>query len=319
MSFKRKRRNRRHTRDYVLDVKLSASQRRQNRVRRLTLFFSTSLILFAAFFGVWRGSETLLRHKIYENPYFAIERLDVETDGVLASEQIRSWAGVRPKDNLMALDLARVKRDLELVPAIESVIVERVLPRTLRIGVTEREPIAQVVFQRLKADAVQDGGTYTLDAHGYFMFPVGRAQRAMPAAQTNDYLPIITGIPLSDLRPGRQVESPQVRAALGLIRAFERSPMVGVVDLKLIDVTQANVLVVRTGQGNEITFGLNDFDGQLRRWRLVHDEAQRRGKLIISLELAVSNNSPMLWADAAGALPPPPKPAKPSPYKKKHV
>jgi hypothetical protein len=83
-------------------------------------------------------------------------------------------------------------------------------------------------------------------------------------------------------------------------------------------VAQANVLVVRTAQGNEITFGLRDFDGQLRRWRLVHDEAQRRGKLITSLDLAVGNNSPMLWADAAGA-PPPPRPAKPSPYKKKNV
>src|SRR6185369_5041854 len=98
-------------------------------------------------------------------PYFAIERLEIETDGVLAPEQLRTWGGVRPKDNLMALDLARVKRDLELVPAIESVIIERVLPGTLRIRVTEREPIAQVLVQQLQG---AEGGVYTLDANGFF-------------------------------------------------------------------------------------------------------------------------------------------------------
>ena len=84
---------------------------------------------------VWKGSELLLRQYAYENPTFAIQHLDIETDGVLSREQIQTWAGVRLQDNLLALNLARVKRDLELVPAIEAVAVERVLPRGLRIRV----------------------------------------------------------------------------------------------------------------------------------------------------------------------------------------
>ena len=56
-----------------------------------------------------------------------------------SADQLRRWAGVKPGENLFALDLARVKRDLEMVPLIDSVSVERVLPRTLRIRVTERE------------------------------------------------------------------------------------------------------------------------------------------------------------------------------------
>ena len=120
MAFSRKRKNKRNRRDYVLDVKLSAQQRHETRVRRLTWFFGTSLILFLVVFGVWRGAEALLRAKVYENPYFAIAQVEVETDGVIAPEQLRIWAGVREGDNLMALDLTRVKRDLELVPATGS-------------------------------------------------------------------------------------------------------------------------------------------------------------------------------------------------------
>ena len=57
-------------------------------------------------------------------------KFDVQTDGVIAPDQLRRWARVKPGENLFALDLARVKRDLELVPLIESVSVERVSCRT---------------------------------------------------------------------------------------------------------------------------------------------------------------------------------------------
>jgi cell division septal protein FtsQ len=320
MFFKRKSRNRRHARGYVLDVKLSASQRRQSRLRRLTIFLGTSLSLFLTAFIVWRGGEWLLRRFVYENRAFAIRSLQIETDGVLSTEQIRAWAGVRLKDNLLALDLARVERDLKLVPAIESVILERVLPDGLRIRVMEREPVAQVSLPPARFPAGYNGNLYTLDANGYFMFPVEAAQRATSPVQTNDHLPAIVGIPARDLRPGRQSETPQVKAALALVKDFERSPMAGQVDLKQIDITIPGVLLVTTAQGNELTFALADFDAQLHRWRLVHDYAQRVGKHITSLDLAVANNSPMVWTDIGGIVaPPPPKPLKASPYKKKHV
>lgn len=320
MLFKRKRKNRRHSRGYVLDVKLSASQRRETRLRRLTLFLGTSFILLLTLFVSWRGGEMALRHFVYENRAFAIDRVEVETDGVLSAEQIRTWAGVKPKDNLLALDLVRVERDLKLVPAIESVVVERSLPRTLRLRVTEREPIAQVVLTQLRSGGAYDGGIYTLDASGCFMFPVDATQRAVPVVQTNEHLPIIAGIPARDIRPGKQAESPQVLAALELIRAFERSPMAGLVDVKQIDVATAGALVLTTGQGNEVTFGLVNFDAQLQRWRLVHDQSLRFGKHVNALDLAVANNAPMLWTDISGITPPPPpKPLKASRYKKKHV
>jgi len=320
MFFKRKQRNRRHTRGYVLDVKLSASQRRETRLRRLTLFLGSSFILFLTVFIVWRGGELLLRRFVFENPAFAIGALQIETDGVLSTEQIRTWAGVRTGDNLLALDMARVERDLKLVPAIESVSLERALPGTLRVRVTEREPIAQVILQQVRAANGSEGGVYTLDANGYFMFPIETVQRTTPAVQTNDHLPIITGIPARDVRPGRQSQTPQVLAALALVRDFERSPMAGVVDLKQIDVATPGALVVTTGQGNELTFGLSDFGAQLRRWWLVHDYSQRFGKHINALDLMVANNAPLLWTDVSGITPPPaPKRPKVSPYKKKHV
>lgn len=316
MFFNRKRRNRRHWRSHVLEVKLSTSQRREHRTRRLVWLFVCSAIFFGAVYGGWRGIGALIERWVYNNEAFAITKLEIETDGVLAAEQLRSWAGVRPNANLMRLDLARVKRDLEMAPAIESVAVERALPGTLRIHVTEREPIAQVVLVRHDGSL---GGRYTLDAHGHFMFPIEPAQRATPPPQTNDPLPELLGLQTQDVRPGRTTEVPQVHAALALVRAFNSSPMLGMVDVKHIDVRQAGVLVLMTRQGNEITFGLRDYETQLRRWRTVHDQASRFGRHISALDLAVGNNCPMQWIDAAGVQPTPPRPLKPSAYRKKHV
>jgi hypothetical protein len=55
--------------------------------------------------------------------------------------------------------------------------------------------------------------------------------------------------------------------------------MAGLVDLKQVAVDSPGALIVTTGQGNEITFALQNFAAQLGRWRLVHDHAQRFGKL----------------------------------------
>src|SRR5881394_456090 len=306
MRFSFSRKNRRLARSYVLDVKLSVKQRRQNCWRRATLSLFWLLTMAGAGFVCWQGGDYLIRRYVYENPALAIRRLQIETDGVLLAGQIRSWAGDKPNDNLIALDLTRVGRDLKLVPAIETVVVERVLPNGLRIAVTEREPIPQVTLPRVRAGGAYGGGRYTLDGQGYFMFPIESAQRATPAGGTNDFLPVLTGIPAQDIRPGRATDSPQVQAALALLQAFRSSPMAGLVDLKQVAVDVPGALIVTTAQGNEVAFGLQDFLGQLRRWRLVHDHAQRFSKHVVSLDLAVANHSPLIWTDIAGMTPPPP-------------
>jgi cell division septal protein FtsQ len=66
-----------------------------------------------------------------------------QTDGAIAPEQLRRWAGIKLNQNLLALDIAKVKRDLEMIPRIQSASVDRLLPGTLMIQVVEREPLAQ--------------------------------------------------------------------------------------------------------------------------------------------------------------------------------
>ena len=172
MWFRREKKNRRLSRGHVLDVKLRSGQVRATRTRLAAVAFG---VLFGTIFGLylfWRAGEWALDHFVYENPEFAIRQIDVQTDGVILPDQLRRWAAVKTGDNLLALDLATVKRNLELVSMIESVSVERVLPRTLRIRVNEREPVAQVNVPGADAAGKIQVTVFELDADGYVMHPL---------------------------------------------------------------------------------------------------------------------------------------------------
>ena len=144
MWFSKKRKNRRFNRGHVLDVKLRSDQVRATRIRLSALAFGVCFGTVFGLFILWHAGAWALDKLVYENSSFAIQEVNIQTDGVINTEQLRQWSGVKLGDNLFGLDLALIKRNLELEPMIQSVSVERILPRTLRILVKEREPIAQV-------------------------------------------------------------------------------------------------------------------------------------------------------------------------------
>jgi cell division septal protein FtsQ len=300
-----KRKNRAFERRHVLDVKVARRQAVRHRVRVATLAAGLSLGTIFAIYFLWRIGDWSMTRFIYENKAFAIQEIDLQTDGVISLEQLRRWAGVKREQNLFALDLTRVKRDLELVPAIQLAAVERVLPHTLKIRVIEREPIAQIQ-------------NYLMDAEGVAMSPLEPQQRSLPP-QPGERCAIITGVNPMELRAGKQIESPQARAALKFLTAFEHSPMAPMVEIARVDVSAPDVLHVTTAQQNEIIFRMVDFEKQLNRWWLIHIRGQEQARQILSLDLSVSENIPLRWMDVAAVPPTPAKPKRSSPYKKKHV
>jgi cell division septal protein FtsQ len=317
--FNRKQKNRRLGREYVLDVKLRSSQVRAARTRLAAWMLGGTFAVVFGLYLVWRVGEWGLNRLVYENKSFAIANIDAQTDGVIAVDQLRRWARVRSGQNLFALDLAQVRRDLLLVSLIQSASVERVLPHTLRIRVTEREPLAQINLPRPKPDGRVQMVVYQVDAEGWVMVPMEPPQRSATAAQPVDDLPMISGLNSNEVQAGHRVESPQLKAALELVEAFEHSLLQGQTELKRIEVSSPEVIVATTDQGSVITFGLSDVDQQLRRWQQIFFSAQKQGKGIATLDLAVSNNVPASWLEASVLPAPNPKLPKPLRNKKKHV
>jgi cell division protein FtsQ len=320
MWFRREQKNRRLKRGHdVLDVKLRSDQVRATRTRLASIALG---VLFGTVFGLylfWRAGEWALDKFVYENSTFAIQSIEVQTDGVIAPEQLRRWTNVRLGANLIALDLASVKRNLELVSMIDSVSVERVLPRTLVVRVTERKPVAQVNVPVASASGQIAVAVFQLDINGFVMKPLDARLCVIPLSQMSAELPAITGVNVYQLQPGHRVESPQAQAALELIGAFDHSPMAGLVDLRHVDVSSPGVVVATTGQGAEITFALDNLEQQLARWRKIYDLGQSMNKAIASADLAVSNNVPVRWMTASISPAAAPKNFNPAKTRRKNV
>lgn len=306
----------------MLDVKLRSDQVRANRWRLARVSF---VVLFGTVFGLyllWTAGELALDTLVYENQDFAIEVIDARTDGKIAPEQLRRWTGVKAGANLIALDLGEVKRNLEMVSMIDSVSVERVLPHTLKVRVTERDPIAQVNLPRADANGGISVSVYQLDADGVVMQPLDPRVCTVPLAEVNPQLPVIVGLNYFQLQAGHRIELPQVQAALSLVAAFDRSPLAGLVDLERVDVSQPRVIVATTGQGSEVTFGLDNVEQELQRWQEIYNYGAQQQRTIAAADLAVANNVPVRWMTnslAPGVSPKPVKPPKPLKSRRQNV
>jgi cell division protein FtsQ len=304
----------------VLDVRLRSEQVRATRTRLAIMAVSVPAVTVFGLYLLWRTGEWALDKFVYENAEFAIQRVEVQTDGVIPPDQLRNQSGVKLGENLIKLDLASVKRHLEFWPVIDTVSVERVLPRTLKIRVTERKPIAQVNMPHANGANGVVIWVYQLDAAGVVMQPLDPRLSVVPLSQfKGGGLPVITGLNDSQLQLGRRVALPQAQAALQLISAFGRSPMAGLVDLRRLDVSAPGVVVVTTGQGGEITFGLQNLEQQLGRWRGIYDLGRRNNNGIAWADLAVSNNVPVRWMEAGAAPVVPPRNSTPAPTRRKNV
>jgi cell division septal protein FtsQ len=315
---KRKPTNRRLGRVHVLDVKLRSSQMRAARARRVIIGLGVCFGTVLGLYAVWCLGEFTLNKLVYENKSFAITRVDVQTDGVISPDQLRRWSGVRLGQNLLALRLEDVKRDLEMQAVIESVSVERILPGTLRLRITERDAVAQINVPVQKPGGGFDLKTYQIDENGYVMLPLDPRQRAVPPAQSDEQLPLILGI-RNEVQPGRKLDSVRVRAALKWIDAFASSEMANVVEVKEIDIVSPEVLIVTTGEGSIVTFGLDNFGQQLLRWRTIHEQCVRMNRTIATLNLAVTDNTPLRFNETGVTPPSAPKNTKPQRTRRRNV
>jgi cell division septal protein FtsQ len=299
MPPKRKRTTNRKKDESLLNVKLRNDQAKAQRTKTFTSVISVLFgILFIAFLA-WRGIDWALDEFVYHNPAFAIQKIEVNTDGYLTRETILHWADVKGGDNLMGLDLNHIKRNLERIPVIATASLERILPDVLRVKVAERRAVARVTMLLPHASGYYPA-TIPLDPQGYVLVPLQRNHVKDARVLNYGALPELKGVDETELRTSGLLQSPNVLAALRLVENFRRSNLVGTIDLQEIDIRPSGILVVSTTAGAKVKFSSgHDLQPQLLRWRQIHDDGRRKGLAIVDLDLSITNNVPTKWRSAA--------------------
>lgn len=314
MWLKRKSKNRRNERESMLEVKMRSRDARRARLRIVTALIGAVSGTTLGVLVIWQAYHWALQRFVYDNEAYTVRRIELRHHGRLRPEQIRQWAGVEPGQNLLAIDLDRVRHDLEMIPWVQRAEVEALRPDCLRLGVWEREPVVQVVIWRLNvADSSAWAETNYLDAEGFVLPPL-HPQWIKPGESADfAHLTRLTGLDRAEVVPGQKLSKPRVTAALNLVRAYEASSMYSLVDLEEVDVSGGDTLKGILRQGTRMGFGFTDFERQMRLWRSIHDYTSIRSQVIESLDLSVTNNLPARLRDAtAGTNPLPGSPANPA-------
>ena len=119
MWFKRKTKNRRNERDSVLEVKMRSRDASRARLRVVTGLVGAVGGTTLGVLVIWQAYQWALQRFVYGNDAYAIRRIELRHHGRLLPDQIRRWAGVETGQNLLAVDLDRVRHDLEMIPWVE--------------------------------------------------------------------------------------------------------------------------------------------------------------------------------------------------------
>src|SRR5262245_45810463 len=125
-----------------------------------------------------------------------LDRVHVTGTRYLDPARVRERSGLARGDDLLELDLDRVRRNIMLDPRVQSASARRVGLRSVEIRVEERVP----------ALAVEHGEPWELDAEGVLLDPLE------PGVVADG--PVLAGPDFSEFPPGSRIQTPEVRRGL---------------------------------------------------------------------------------------------------------
>ncbi|MEZ5405261.1 MAG: FtsQ-type POTRA domain-containing protein [Verrucomicrobiia bacterium] len=255
------------------------------RLRNVVLGLSgVGLVLVLGFFlGRWA-----LNGLLYQNPRYALTRVDVELQGRLKRDQVLRWADIPAEANVLALDLRAIQQRLESQSSVQTAEVLRELPNRLVIRVTERRPLARIVIKTLLEE--QEESYYTIDEEGLVM-------RLRPGEDFR-HLPEIRGVDSEKIVLGEKIESGEVYSALFLLSLMEQRLAQAQFHLVSIDVSKEGILEVNLEEGGKVRFSAtsNQLKTQLERFEKILNYCGEVHRKLLSADLTVNRNVPVTFA-----------------------
>ncbi len=198
---------------------------RRRRNRRILLSAVLLLVLAGALVKLAPRAARVLGRL----PLFQAGRVEVTGLLYLSPDEVRPSIPVRSGESLFDVRPAEIVRSLTRNPRIESASVT-LLPAAVRISVRERRPFVLVNAGRL----------IEVDSTGTILPPLARGLIADR--------PVVTGLPISNRRPGAQVAASRFADVLRVVTLLEL-PDVGLLpEISEIVVSDPRWFVLRTSR-----------------------------------------------------------------------
>ncbi|MGA9111188.1 MAG: cell division protein FtsQ/DivIB [Smithella sp.] len=240
-------------------LRRSGLKTKKNRIRRRfgnisgDFFTATGLLLVAVFLC---SLFIYAYNFLVSRPYFQIKEISVRGLRELTEKDVLATAGIKPAQNLLAINTDAVIRRVSANQWVESISVGRELPNKLVLEVKERTPLVLVK---------QDNDFCLMDAEGFVFKKLGKSDEVD--------LPIITGV-----NEKEDVKSQLLLATLNLLKTVSKSSQyayLGTVSEVHVDNVFGLSLISSTGL--YLKLGTTDFENKLKQLKLVLADLENRG------------------------------------------
>ncbi len=228
--------------------------------------------------------------------WFCLQRVSlIGTCRLVSPQYLLSVAGLYRGQNLLFLDLQRVRKRLEQIPYLKRVAVERRPGGVLRLYVEERIPIAVVEVFPVEGEETTDPISYLVDREGVPMPWIN----GHPDFQS---LPRIYGVEPSTVQPGKPIKGMEFQTALQLLELWKKKRLPAYpVNL---DVSTPDVVQAQLNDGARVRFGVETLplQQQLERLRVLYLYSAQHHRKLLQIDLSLTNNCPALWRVASGKV-----------------
>jgi hypothetical protein len=218
-----------------------------------------------------------------------VGQFELVTNGAITAPQVAAVTGLRPDQNITALDLGILRRQLLTLPQVREAMVERRLPNHLSVRLEERRPAAWLACAAQGLRAFDSRGLL-LDAEGV-VFPAG--------VMLDEYtaLPVIHCADLSAVTPGRQVEYPLIRQALQLVQLIGLQTWPQPMAVEQIHLTNRFTMVAQMDTDALFTFQPDKLERQLNRLHAILTKVGDSRNRVASVNLQLERNVPVTFFD----------------------
>jgi cell division protein FtsQ len=193
---------------------------------------------------------------LLSTPYFAIKETSVRGLKELTEKDILTLAGIKPEQNLLAVNADALVKRVSGNPWVKNIYVGRELPNRLVLEVRERNPVALVK---------QGSDFYLMDNEGFIFKKLGKGDEVD--------LPILTGITGEE-----KGKSQLLLSTLNLLKTISASGQGNYLGLiSEVHVDDVFGLSLLTDAGLHLKLGINDYENKLKQLNVVMADLEKRG------------------------------------------
>jgi len=267
--------------------------------RRFTQLLKFTFILALVAGAVW-GAKRGIDHYFIDNVDYQLKGLSLETNGILQEREMYEILKITPFESIFKIDLKVTRQILLDRDDIVEAQIDRVLPDTIQVKITERRPVAWLEFrhQGIIGRSIENG--LLIDENGY-LFNCTEAHWADAAR-----LPVVIIEPVKKehFLPGNAIQNRNAKRLLNL--AILSSEYLQEADWKLplfYATKNKYSFQARTTEGALITFGLDDHRRQMSDLVTLMEHSRQQGRRVATINLIPQKNIPVKYCTSA--TPPP--------------